>query len=43
MAWGKASLAVVVFQAGKKILLPGRVLYVLPVEEVHITVPSGNC
>lgn len=33
---------VVVFQAGKKIRLPGRVLYVLPVGAVQTTVPRGN-
>jgi hypothetical protein len=37
------SSAVVVFHAGKKIRLPGRVLYVLPVGDFQITVPSGSC
>jgi hypothetical protein len=35
--------AVVVSHAGKKIRLPGRVLYVLPVGDFQVTVPSGSC
>jgi hypothetical protein len=32
-----------VFHAGKKIRLPGRVLYVLPVGDFQMTVPSSDC
>lgn len=39
---GAGSVAVVMSQAGKKIRLPGSVLWVLPLGEVHTTVPSGN-
>jgi len=40
---GRGRGAVVVSHAGKKIRLPGRVLYVLPVGDFQITVPSGSC